>query len=262
MACAILVVLVRLHRAGRVVRGRSQARAVGGGWREGLGRPLPLLAALGASLLTRAASGASNSPAARPQPYPATLMVGFYATASSEEPLRTDLDNELEGERPARGSPLHAAAFPLPLSASPVLCLTYAMYMYAPAAAIRCDADPLHPTHGDPTLHRRGCPHTPEARWFARDEVLAVLNHTEGTNLSRQDHKELAAAAEGSNPHAKPDEVNAQPKVAARTTPGPTGRAGPLFKIPPRTAIGGVILCEWAYGRAGPQPVSPKTANL
>ena len=154
---------------------------------------------------------------------------------------------------------------PLPslsLSASPVLCLTYAMYMYAPAAAIRCDADPLHPTHGDPTLHRRGCPHTPEARWFARDEVLAVLNHTEGTNLSRQDHKELAAAAEGSNPHAKPDEANAQSKVAARTAPGPTGRAGPLFKIPPRTAIGGVILCEWAYGRAGPQPVSPKTANL
>lgn len=32
-----------------------------------------------------------------PQPYPATLMVGFYATASSDEPLRTDLDNELEG---------------------------------------------------------------------------------------------------------------------------------------------------------------------
>ncbi|KAI0745299.1 NUDIX hydrolase domain-like protein [Earliella scabrosa] len=133
----------------------------------------------------------------QPWPYPATLMVGFYATASSEEPLRTDLDNELE-----------------------------------------------------------------EARWFARDEVLAVLNHTEGTNLSRQDHKELAAAAEGSNPHAKPDEANAQPKVAARTAPGPTARAGPLFKIPPRTAIGGVILCEWAYGRAGPQPVSPKTANL
>lgn len=34
------------------------------------------------------------------QPYPANLMVGFYATADSSQPIRTDLDNELEGEYP------------------------------------------------------------------------------------------------------------------------------------------------------------------
>ncbi|KAL7281494.1 hypothetical protein ACG7TL_004809 [Trametes sanguinea] len=32
-----------------------------------------------------------------PWPFPSTLLTGFYATASSTEPLRTDLDNELEG---------------------------------------------------------------------------------------------------------------------------------------------------------------------
>jgi NAD+ diphosphatase len=31
------------------------------------------------------------------QPFPVNLMMGFYATADSSQPLRTDLDNELEG---------------------------------------------------------------------------------------------------------------------------------------------------------------------
>ena len=31
------------------------------------------------------------------QPFPANLMVGFYAIADDTQPTRTDLDNELEG---------------------------------------------------------------------------------------------------------------------------------------------------------------------
>lgn len=31
------------------------------------------------------------------QPHPANLMVGFYAIGDPSEPIRTDLDNELEG---------------------------------------------------------------------------------------------------------------------------------------------------------------------
>lgn len=31
------------------------------------------------------------------QPYPANLMVGFYATGDSSQPVRVDLDKELEG---------------------------------------------------------------------------------------------------------------------------------------------------------------------
>lgn len=32
------------------------------------------------------------------QPFPANLMVGFYATASESQEIRTDLDNELTGK--------------------------------------------------------------------------------------------------------------------------------------------------------------------
>lgn len=32
------------------------------------------------------------------QPFPANIMAGFYAIADPNEPVRTDLDNELEGE--------------------------------------------------------------------------------------------------------------------------------------------------------------------
>jgi len=32
----------------------------------------------------------------QPWPYPANLMIGFYATADSSKPIRLDLDNELE----------------------------------------------------------------------------------------------------------------------------------------------------------------------
>ncbi|RPD52839.1 hypothetical protein L226DRAFT_531952 [Lentinus tigrinus ALCF2SS1-7] len=123
----------------------------------------------------------------QPWPYPSTIMVGMYATANSDEPLRTDLDNELD-----------------------------------------------------------------EARWFTREELLAVLSSAEGTDLSRQDQKQLYAASEGKNLN----EGNAQSKAAVASS------GGLAVKVPPRTAIGGVIMSEWAYGRAGPQPVSPKTASL
>ncbi|KAG8214201.1 NUDIX hydrolase domain-like protein [Butyriboletus roseoflavus] len=35
----------------------------------------------------------------QPWPFPANLMLGFYATADSSKPIRTDLDNELEDAR-------------------------------------------------------------------------------------------------------------------------------------------------------------------
>ena len=87
------------------------------------------------------------------------------------------------------------------------------------------------------------------------------MNHNEGTKLSRADQKELAAAAENSNPHneaAKPGDASA-PRVNAPAAPS----SGPAFRIPPLTAIGGVILHEWAHGRAGRQSVAAAPpANL
>lgn len=34
----------------------------------------------------------------QPWPYPANMMVGFYARGDSTQPIRTDLDNELAGK--------------------------------------------------------------------------------------------------------------------------------------------------------------------
>ena len=101
-----------------------------------------------------------------------------------------------------------------------------------------------------------------EARWFTREELLAVLAHTDGTRISRQEHRELAAAAENSNPNKNPDAATADARGAKSSVAPVLSDSAPPFKIPPRTAIGGVILSEWAYGRAGPQPVTPKLGNL
>ncbi|OSD07041.1 hypothetical protein PYCCODRAFT_1431221 [Trametes coccinea BRFM310] len=143
----------------------------------------------------------------QPWPYPANLMVGFYARASSSQPLRTDLDNELE-----------------------------------------------------------------EARWYTRDEILQVLSNKDGTTLTRRDQRELSAAAERSNNNQEPtssstanplagDAVKEGEKAVANAAPDPP--SAPPFRMPPRTAIAGVLIAEWAYGRAGFQPEpAGKRGNL
>ncbi|KAI9442540.1 NUDIX hydrolase domain-like protein [Lactarius indigo] len=130
----------------------------------------------------------------QPWPYPANLMVGFYAIGDSSEPIRTDLDKELE-----------------------------------------------------------------DARWYTREEVLAVLQHKEGTNLSRSDHKQFTQEIDervnvklsGSDPlggDAAAHDPNSRPQDAsASVTPGVNE---PPFRVPPRTAIAGVLISDWALGNA------------
>ncbi|KAJ7099511.1 NUDIX hydrolase domain-like protein [Mycena belliarum] len=105
----------------------------------------------------------------QPWPFPASLMVGFYARADSAQPIRLDLDNELV-----------------------------------------------------------------DARWYTRAEVLEVLNHALGTNIFSSDRKKLDQAEHGTtNTGAKPAE--------------PTVLDEPPFRVPPTTAIAGVLIREWAY---------------
>ncbi|KAH9932439.1 NUDIX hydrolase domain-like protein [Fomitopsis serialis] len=127
----------------------------------------------------------------QPWPYPANLMVGFYATADSSAPLRTDLDNELD-----------------------------------------------------------------DARWYTREEILAVLSHAEGTNITRSDHRKLAASQEEKGPatstaNALAGDAVTEEEKKAKAAEGPSEVP---FRVPPSTAIAGVLIGEWAYGRAGPQP--------
>jgi NAD+ diphosphatase len=56
-----------------------------------------------------------------------------------------------------------------------------------------------------------------DARWFTREEILAVLDHPEGTNFS----------------------------FANTSTPG---KDDPPFRVPPKTAIAGVLISDWAHG--------------
>lgn len=130
----------------------------------------------------------------QPWPFPANLMVGFYATGDPSEPIRTDLDNELE-----------------------------------------------------------------DARWYTREEILAVLLHKEGTNFSRSDYKQLTKEIDervnvklsGSDPlsgDAAAHDRNSQPQDASTSVA--SGVNEPPFRVPPRTAIAGVLISDWALGNA------------
>ena len=83
-----------------------------------------------------------------------------------------------------------------------------------------------------------------------------MLSHAEGTTITRNDHRKLAAAQEEKGPAtstANPlagDAVTEEEKKA-KAAEGPSELK---FRVPPVTAIAGVLISEWAYGRAGPQP--------
>ncbi|KAH0828129.1 NUDIX hydrolase domain-like protein [Lanmaoa asiatica] len=101
-----------------------------------------------------------------PKPFPANLMLGFYATADASKPIRTDLDNELE-----------------------------------------------------------------DARWYTREEVLASLNAASGTTSDK-----IASAW-----------TEDKPKAQSETDT--IIKAEPLFKMPPTTAVAGVLIKHWAEGK-------------
>ncbi|KAF7362325.1 hypothetical protein MVEN_00579100 [Mycena venus] len=109
---------------------------------------------------------------AQPWPFPANLMVGFYARADATQPIRLDLDNELV-----------------------------------------------------------------DARWYTRAEILDVLNHKLGTKILASDQKRFAEAADQAAHESVSPEVKPAQPVADE----------PPFRVPPTTAIAGVLIREWAY---------------
>lgn len=133
----------------------------------------------------------------QPWPYPANLMVGFYAIGDPLEPIRTDLDNELE-----------------------------------------------------------------DAKWYTREEILAILKHKNGTNMSRSDYKQISSSIDERD-NVKVSESAGDPlggdaavhdrdsQAPSRNAPDPVahGKDEPAFRIPPRTAIAGVLISDWAFGK-------------
>jgi len=94
-----------------------------------------------------------------------------------------------------------------------------------------------------------------DARWYTRDEVLAVLQHHEGTRFTRSDYKQMASI-EGVNVKVSIDDPlggdAAVRDSQARDAPALVAHDGieTPFRVPSRTAIAGVLISDWAFGRA------------
>ncbi|KAF8150434.1 NUDIX hydrolase domain-like protein [Mycena galopus ATCC 62051] len=112
---------------------------------------------------------------AQPWPFPANLMVGFYARADASQPIRLDLDNELL-----------------------------------------------------------------DARWYTRAEIIEVLEHALGTKIVAADQKRFSENADKAGHEKTSEDVrSAEPAVVDE----------PPFRVPPTSAIAGVLIREWAYGK-------------
>ncbi|KAK7036448.1 NADH pyrophosphatase [Paramarasmius palmivorus] len=121
----------------------------------------------------------------QPWPYPANLMLGWYARGDSNEEIRLDLDNELEGKQ-------HLST--------------------RDAVSLRDILD---------------------ARWFTRNEVLSILGHETGTKM---DSKTFSEKME--------EEGQASKEATSAKSP-----KEPDFRVPPDSAMAGVLIRDWAEGR-------------
>ncbi|CAE6481409.1 unnamed protein product [Rhizoctonia solani] len=77
-----------------------------------------------------------------------------------------------------------------------------------------------------------------DARWFTREEVLSVLAHPDGTNIRRREYKNFDEAQDQSTKSAT---------VAGSIDPQPL-KDQPPFRVPPQSAIAGVLISQWAKG--------------
>ena len=97
-----------------------------------------------------------------------------------------------------------------------------------------------------------------DARWYTREEVLTVLQHKEGTNFSRSDYKhftkeidEKVNVKSGGDPlsgDAAANDLINQPRDASASDVPHVNE--PPFRVPPRSAIAGVLISDWALGNA------------
>ncbi len=78
-----------------------------------------------------------------------------------------------------------------------------------------------------------------DARWFTREEILAILEHKDGTSFTRSDYKQMASMDERDNVKSVGDPPGGVQDGDSRNA---------AFRIPPRTTIAGVLISDWAFG--------------
>ncbi|TFK74704.1 hypothetical protein BDN72DRAFT_812662 [Pluteus cervinus] len=85
-----------------------------------------------------------------------------------------------------------------------------------------------------------------DAKWFTRDEVLSVLTHS-GGGFGRAEYKKIAESFEGRDNLADPN-AKTQPTSLKAAEIRPDA-AEPPFRVPPATAIAGVLIRDWVEGK-------------
>ncbi len=91
--------------------------------------------------------------------------------------------------------------------------------------------------------------------------MLAVLSHPDGTNLRKRDYVKLDEITSGSAPKQRQQragiesasdmdtsQAGVRPQMEVREEIQEVGE--PSYRVPPRSAIAGVLISDWAYGRS------------
>jgi len=98
-----------------------------------------------------------------------------------------------------------------------------------------------------------------DARWFTRDEVRSVLEHRAGTKLDKSDYAKLNEVTQGTLEQNAEKDLAMQTLTPAesKTVPKEPSHSEQLpFRLPPATAIAGVLIRDWVSGKIGfPQDV-------
>lgn len=76
-----------------------------------------------------------------------------------------------------------------------------------------------------------------DARWYTRAEILSVLRHPIGGKFGSAEYRKLAdRAGEGTSQTNSDSTLPEKPE-------------DPPFRLPPATAIAGVLIRDWAEGK-------------
>ena len=92
---------------------------------------------------------------------------------------------------------------------------------------------------------------TTDARWFTRSEIQTVLAHPQGARLSRKDYRRF----DEEESKIASEKAGTSTSGQATTTPAAKEETKeddlPPFRVPPSSAIAGVLIRDWVEGKIG-----------
>lgn len=90
-----------------------------------------------------------------------------------------------------------------------------------------------------------------DARWFTREEVAAVLAHKHGSTIRRTEFRRL------NEDEGRKDDGEGEKEKEIKAKEDEGEHSTPAFRVPPATAIAGVLIRDWARGVFGTAPPRP-----